>query len=134
RQVSHRAWRPHRRRIPAGARGVSRLRAVDLPRVRVDRGGQRACHRSHLQAHEELTMETGKAIATAAVLLACAHSAAAQQPPRPNEPPRGVTLPLAEYNRLVDLASRPPEIAAPPLPAVLASAELRVRVERAARG
>ena len=75
-------------------------------------------------------METGKAIATAVMLLACAHSAAAQQPPRPNEPPRGVTLPLAEYNRLVDLASRPPEIAAPPLPAVLASAELRVRVER----
>ncbi len=33
----------------------------------------------------------------------------AQQPPRPNETPRAVTLSLAEYNRLIDLASRPPQ-------------------------
>jgi len=80
-------------------------------------------------------MGTSKALVIAAVLLACAHAAAAQQPPRPNEPPRGVTLPLAEYNRLIDLASRPPDPGAPPVPAVLASAELRVRVERdTARG
>ena len=80
-------------------------------------------------------MGTGKTFVVATALLACAHAVAAQQLPRPNEPPRGVTLPLAEYNRLIDLASRPPDPGAPPVPAVLASAELRVRVERdTARG
>src|SRR6185436_12594137 len=74
-------------------------------------------------------MKNSNALVIAAALLACAHAAAAQQPPRPNEPPRGVTLPLAEYNRLIDLASRPPDPGAPPVPAVLASADLRVRVE-----
>ena len=63
-------------------------------------------------------------------------SAAAQQPPRPNESPRAVTLSLAEYNRLIDLASRPPQSRpSAPVAAVLASADLRVRVERdTARG
>jgi hypothetical protein len=62
--------------------------------------------------------------------------AAAQQPPRPTETPRSVTLTLAEYNRLIDLASRPaPGPPGPPVAAVLASADLRVRVERdTARG
>ena len=79
-------------------------------------------------------MITIRALRCAIVLVAYAHTAAAQLP-RPNEPARGVTLPLAEYNRLIDLASRPPEPAAPPVPAILAGAELRVRVERdAARG
>jgi hypothetical protein len=61
---------------------------------------------------------------------------AAQQPPRPNETPRAVTLTLAEYNRLIDLAARPTQGSnAPPVAAVLASADLRIRVERdAARG
>ncbi len=77
----------------------------------------------------------------AALLVAFAHTARAQQPPRPaesarTEPARSVTLALTEYNRLLDLASRPqsgPSIA--PVPAVLASADLRVRVEReTARG
>ena len=46
--------------------------------------------------------------ALAAILVAtAAHSAAAQAPPRPNESPRAVTLSLTEYNRLIDLASRP---------------------------
>jgi hypothetical protein len=41
-----------------------------------------------------------------------------------------VTLSLAEYNRLIDLAGRPaPEARVPPVAAVLASADLRVRVE-----
>jgi len=73
---------------------------------------------------------------TFAVLLACSHAAFAQQPPRPNETPRAVTLSLTEYNRLIDLASRPPQGAlVAPVAAVLASANLRVRVERdTARG
>ena len=79
-------------------------------------------------------MATIRALAFGLVFVACAHTAAAQ-PLRPTEPPRGVTLPLAEYNRLIDLASRPPEPAGPPVAAILAGAELRVRVERdAARG
>jgi hypothetical protein len=47
-----------------------------------------------------------------------------------------VTLSLTEYNRLIDLASRPPQSAlVAPVAAVLASANLRVRVERdTARG
>ena len=68
-------------------------------------------------------------------VLALVTRAGAQQPPRPTETPRGVTLTLAEYNRLVDLSSRAPQPPAPPLPAVLASAELKVRVDGdAARG
>ena len=73
---------------------------------------------------------------TLALLLTCSHSAFAQQPPRPNETPRAVTLSLTEYNRRIDLASRPPQGAlVAPVAAVLASANLRVRVERdTARG
>ena len=67
--------------------------------------------------------------AVTAVVVACALSASAQTPPRPNESPRAVTLSLNEYNRLIDLASRPPEPAVAPIAAVLASADLRVRVE-----
>jgi hypothetical protein len=71
-----------------------------------------------------------------AMLLIVAPGASAQQPPRPNETPRAVTLSLTEYNRLIDLASRPPQApAAAPVAAVLASADLRVRVDRdTARG
>ena len=79
---------------------------------------------------------TGSKTLTLALLLACGHSAFAQQPPRPTEAPRAVTLSLTEYNRLIDLASRPPQGAlVAPVAAVLASANLRVRVERdTARG
>jgi hypothetical protein len=58
-----------------------------------------------------------------------APGASAQQPPRPTETPRGVTLTLAEYNRLLDLAARAPQPVAAPPPAVLAAADLRVRVD-----
>ncbi|MET0214915.1 MAG: hypothetical protein ABW292_18025, partial [Vicinamibacterales bacterium] len=70
-----------------------------------------------------------------ALFTVFAHTLTAQQLPRP-ELPRTVTLALAEYNRLVDLASRPPQgPSIAPLAAVVASAELRVRVERdTARG
>src|SRR5436190_19755407 len=70
------------------------------------------------------------------VALLFASDPAAAQPARPGEPPRSdpartVTLSLTEYNRLVDLASRPaPPTAVPPVGAVLASADLRVRVDR----
>ena len=79
---------------------------------------------------------TGSRTLALALLLLCSHSAFAQQPPRPNETPRAVTLSLTEYNRLIDLASRPPQGAlVAPEAAVLASANLRVRVERdTARG
>ena len=76
-----------------------------------------------------------KATLTTTVLL-LAHAAGAQTPPRPADPARTVTLPLNEYNRLLDQANRPdagPPI--PPVPAVLTGAELRIRVDRdAVRG
>ena len=62
------------------------------------------------------------ALAAAAVLFTSAQSVTAQTPPRT------VTLPLTEYNRLVDLSSRPAPAA--PVGAVISAAELRVRVER----
>jgi hypothetical protein len=79
---------------------------------------------------------TSKTMTVAAILLMTAPAASAQQPPRPNETPRAVTLTLTEYNRLIDLASRPPQTpAAAPVAAVVASADLRVRVDRdTARG
>jgi hypothetical protein len=70
------------------------------------------------------------------VALLLTSDPAAAQPARPGEPPRSdpartVTLSLTEYNRLVDLAGRPaPPTTAPPVGAVLASADLRVRVDR----
>src|SRR5436309_88123 len=78
---------------------------------------------------------TKSTIATLAVFATLARAAAAQ-PPRPADSPRTVTLALGEYNRLIDLASRPPQgPSVPPVAAVLASADLRVRVERdTARG
>src|SRR6185503_15982560 len=68
---------------------------------------------------------------TLAVLAAVTltSGASAQQPPRPTETPRGVTLTLAEYNRLIDLSSRAPQPPSPPLAAVLAAADLKVRVD-----
>jgi hypothetical protein len=70
------------------------------------------------------------------VVLACAHSAVAQPALRSTDASRSVTLSLAEYNRLVDLAGRPAQDpAVAPVASVLASADLRVRVERdTARG
>jgi hypothetical protein len=71
-----------------------------------------------------------------AFAVATAHASLAQQPPRPAESPRTVTLSVTEYNRLIDLAARPPQTsAAAPVAAVLSSADLRVRVDReTARG
>jgi hypothetical protein len=70
-----------------------------------------------------------------ALFAALAHAAAAQ-PPRPAESPRTVTLSVTEYNRLIDLAARPPQAPTPaPVAAVLSSADLRIRVDReTARG
>ena len=65
------------------------------------------------------------------ILLLAANHVAAQQPPRPTESARSVTLSLAEYNRLMDLGNRPPQGPLPaPVAAVLAAADLRIRVER----
>jgi hypothetical protein len=72
---------------------------------------------------------TTHAATTIGLVVAFAASAAAQAP-RPAAT-RSVTLTLSEYNRLLDLANRPPAAApAPPVAAVLASADLRVRVDR----
>ena len=81
-------------------------------------------------------MRQGRSLWTTAFIVATAHSAAAQQPPRPAETPRTVTLSVTEYNRLIDLAARPPQPqTAAPVAAVLSSADLRVRVDReTARG
>jgi hypothetical protein len=81
-------------------------------------------------------MTASHTLTLSALLLTCGHSAFAQQPPRPAETPRAVTLTLTEYNRLIDLASRPPQGAlVAPVAAVLANAHLRVRVDRdTARG
>jgi hypothetical protein len=68
---------------------------------------------------------------SAALFALVAQIATAQQPPRPNDPSRAVTLSLTEYNRLIDLASRPPAAPAlPPVASVLSSADLHIRVER----
>src|SRR5262249_32269814 len=77
-----------------------------------------------------------KRLITAVTGAALFAGTAVAQVPTPGESPRTVTLALREYNRLIDLADRPsPGPAAPPVPAVLASADLRVRVERdTARG
>lgn len=81
-------------------------------------------------------MTTSKTIRLTALLLTLAASVRAQQPPRPVDPARSATLSLAEYNRLIDLANRPPQgPATAPVASVLASANLRVRVDReTARG
>jgi hypothetical protein len=86
--------------------------------------------------HEGVTMTKFTLTMLVAAVLMLGGSAVAQQPPRPNESPRTVTLGLTEYNRLIDLASRPPQgPAAAPVAAVLASADVRVRVDReTARG
>jgi hypothetical protein len=64
------------------------------------------------------------------VLTAVAATAIAQERPRLPQGPAGtVTLPVVEYNRLIDLAGRPVKrVDPPPVPAVVARADLRVRV------
>jgi len=81
-------------------------------------------------------MSPNTLVVVSALMLLGPQAVAAQQPPRPSETPRAVTLTLAEYNRLIDLANRPaPGPTTPPVAAVLASADLRVRVDRdTARG
>ncbi len=69
-------------------------------------------------------------------LLTAVGIAAAQPTVRPDDRLRSVTMSLAEYNRLLDLAARAPvPPAAAPLAAVVSSAEMRVTVDRdTARG
>ena len=64
-----------------------------------------------------------------AIVLGLASVAAAQTPVRPADAARGVTLSLAEYNRLLDQAARAPQPAAAAPAAVLGAADLRVRVD-----
>ena len=79
---------------------------------------------------------TNKIFVITLFIIQTASNAIAQTPARPADQPRSVTLPLAEFNRLLDLAARAPvpPIAAP-MPAVVASADLRITVDReTARG
>src|SRR5262245_1406837 len=81
-------------------------------------------------------MTSPKLASLTMVAFAMAHAAAAQPPVRTTDvaradAARSVTLSLAEYNRLMDLASRPPQgPSVAPVGAVLASADLRVRIDR----
>jgi hypothetical protein len=69
------------------------------------------------------------ALAAALVLFP---AAAAAQPPGPPQPwPGTITLPRADYDRLLDLASRRPAIADADLAPVLTRAEIRARVDGA---
>ena len=70
------------------------------------------------------------------VALAAVRAASAQTPARPADPARTVTLPLTEYNRLLDAANQPSEgPAMAPVAATLAGSDLRIRVDgEAARG
>jgi hypothetical protein len=71
-----------------------------------------------------------------ALIVSVPTLASAQLPPRPVEQPRSVTLTLAEYNRLLDLERRSPAVpAVAPVGAVVASADLKITVDRdSARG
>src|SRR5262245_63828588 len=81
-------------------------------------------------------MTSPKLASLTMVAFAMSHAAAAQPPVRITDvaradAARSVTLSLAEYNRLMDLASRPPQgPSVAPVGAVLASADLRVRIDR----
>jgi len=76
-----------------------------------------------------VTAQARTALACACALFAWAPRAVAQAKEPDPGPPGTVTLPLVDYERLVDRAARPskrPE--APPLPAIISRADLRVRV------
>src|SRR5215831_20965138 len=77
-----------------------------------------------------------KLTTTLTALFMTTASAVSAQPPRPVDTPRTVTLTVTEYNRLIDLAARPPQPqTAAPVAAVVSSADLRIRVDReTARG
>jgi Carboxypeptidase regulatory-like domain len=77
-----------------------------------------------------VTIMTKTITCTTAFCLVLGATTAAQ-PPRPADTSRTVTLTLTEYNRLLDLSTRSsPGAAAPPVAAVLASADLRIRADR----
>lgn len=69
----------------------------------------------------------------AAIVLASGAAAFAQAPPSPQPWPGTITLPRADYDRLLDLAGRrPPAPDVAPVPAVLTRSEIRARVDGAA--
>ena len=76
-------------------------------------------------------------ICIATLVFAVAAHAANAQPSAPLDAhPRSVTLTLAEYNRLLDLAAKmPAPPSAAPVPAIVAAADLRITIDRdTARG
>ncbi len=65
----------------------------------------------------------------ATLVLSASLSLAEEKPRPPQAPPGTVTLPLAEYDRLVERAARPPKRPeSPPLASVLSRADLKLRV------
>jgi hypothetical protein len=75
-------------------------------------------------------------IIAAVVVVFAASLARAEQVARPADQPRSVTMSLAEYNRMLDLAARAPVApAAAPAAAIVSGADLRITVDReSARG
>ena len=64
-----------------------------------------------------------------ALVVLAAGAVDAQERRLPQGPSGTVTLPVADYDRLIDRASRPqPRIDTPPVPAVIARADVRARV------
>src|SRR5258708_7752760 len=84
----------------------------------------------------ETTMTAPKIAPVTLILVSLSNIVWAQPPTRvvdvsKADPSRSVTLSLAEYNRLIDLAGRPstgPAVA--PIGAIVAGADLRIRVDR----
>ena len=68
-------------------------------------------------------------IVVTAFVLTASLSPAEERPRPPQAPPGTVTLPLGEYDRLVERAARPPKRPeSPPLASVLSRADLKLRV------
>ncbi|HLA79192.1 MAG TPA: hypothetical protein VJU18_16565 [Vicinamibacteria bacterium] len=68
-------------------------------------------------------------IAITAVALVASLSTAEEKPRPPQAPPGTVSLPLGEYDRLVERAARPPKRPeSPPLSSVLSRADLKLRI------
>lgn len=70
-----------------------------------------------------------KTAIVATLVLTAGLSSAEEKPRPPQAPPGTVTLPLGEYDRLVERAARPPKRPeSPPLASVLSRADLKLRV------
>jgi Carboxypeptidase regulatory-like domain len=81
-------------------------------------------------------MRMNNPVAIAFAILMVSGAEAQERPRLPQGPPGTVTLPVADYDALIDLAAQPGRPAdGPPVPAVVTRADLRARVDgETARG